>query len=187
MPSMAVPPERPAEDGDAMREDRRPGRAGAAPPTRTSHLVGGHLYAERDGTVLLGLRGPAVAFGAEEWHVPAGHVEQESARACVVREAGEETGLVVAEEDLTLVHTVHLLQAPGAVPRVQLFFRAVRWRGEPRLLEPDRCTAWRWWPLHALPEATVPYTRAAIDGIARGRAYTELGWVHRPSGRGGRR
>jgi 8-oxo-dGTP pyrophosphatase MutT (NUDIX family) len=169
-----------------MRDDQHPGE-GPSRTTAAPNIVGGHLYLERDGRVLLGRRGPATAFAAEEWHVLAGHVEHESARACVVREAAEEAGLIVAEEDLTLVHTVHALSAPGATPRIQLFFRADRWHGEPRLLEPDRCTAWRWWPIGALPGATVPYTRAAIDGIAQGRAYTELGWNRGTPGREGAR
>ncbi|WP_327327589.1 hypothetical protein OG735_37455 [Streptomyces sp. NBC_01210] len=53
---------------------------------------------------------------------------------------------------------------------------ASSWAGEPQLLEPDLCTEWKWWPRHALPHPTVSYTRAAIDGIARGHAYTQLGW-----------
>ncbi|WP_272898539.1 NUDIX domain-containing protein [Streptomyces sp. MOE7] len=67
---------------------------------------------ERDGAVLLGERGANAAFGAGEWHALAGHVEREAARACVVREAQEEAGLVLDAEDLTLIHTVHLLGWP---------------------------------------------------------------------------
>ncbi|MGY0065082.1 NUDIX hydrolase [Streptomyces sp. LZ34] len=145
--------------------------------TATLNIVGGHLYLERDGMVLLGKRGPTAAFAALEWHALAGHVERESVRSCVVREAREEAGLVIAEDDLTLVHTVHLLDSADAVPRIQLFFQARRWRGEPKVLEPDKCAAWGWWPTSALPEPIVPYTRAAIDGIRRGHPYTEMGWT----------
>jgi hypothetical protein len=91
----------------------------------------------------------------------------------------EEAKLVVAEEDLVLVHTVHLLDHEDAVPRVQLFFRPSQWKGEPHLLEPDKCLRWAWWPVDRLPEPTVPYTRAAIEGIRAGRLYTEIGWERR--------
>ncbi|GHB27937.1 hypothetical protein GCM10010377_17550 [Streptomyces viridiviolaceus] len=140
------------------------------------NIIGGHLYLERDGTVLLGKRHPDSAYAPSTWHVPAGHCELEPVRRCVVREVAEETGIVVAEEDLTLVHTVHLLDPVSPVPRMQLFFRPSRWRGEPRLLEPDRCLEWRWWPLDALPEPLVHYTRAALGAIARGETYSQLGW-----------
>nr|WP_307710200.1 NUDIX domain-containing protein [Streptomyces sp. V1I6] len=140
------------------------------------NVIGAHLFLERDGTTLLGLRHPSVAFAGGAWHALAGHVERESVSACLVREAYEEAGLVIDPADLTLVHTVHVLDHERADPRIQLFFTASRWAGEPAVREPDKCTAWTWWPLDALPERTVAYTRAAIDGIRAGTAYTELGW-----------
>ncbi|MFF0433720.1 NUDIX domain-containing protein [Streptomyces sp. NPDC004327] len=119
---------------------------------------------------------PDPADAGSTWHALAAHVERESVRACLVREAWEEAGLVVEPADLTLVHTVHVLDRADAEPRIQLFFAASRWSGAPAVREPEKCTAWEWWPLDALPEPTVAYTRAAIDGIRAGRAYTELGW-----------
>ncbi|MEU1820138.1 NUDIX domain-containing protein [Streptomyces roseifaciens] len=143
------------------------------------NVVGAHLVFEDKGHVLLGLRTPDALFAANVWHVPAGHVERESARACAVRGADEELGITVAEPDLELVHAVHLLDAGDAeaVPRLQLFFRVHRWHGEPQLKEPDRCVEWRWWPLHALPDPTVEYTVAALEGIAHGWPYTDIGWI----------
>ncbi|RLU82486.1 NUDIX hydrolase [Streptomyces griseocarneus] len=141
------------------------------------NIVGAHLVFERKGHVLLGLRPPDALFGANVWHVPAGHVELESARACAVREAGEELGVTVAEHELELVHTVHLLDADDSVPRLQLFFRVHRWDGEPRLMEPERCVKWQWWPWHGLPDPTVEYTVAALEGIANSQPYTDMGWA----------
>lgn len=152
-----------------------PGRAGSA-NAPLPHIVGVHLYLERDGEVLLGLRHPDSAYAGSTHHFLAGHCEQESAVSCLVREAQEEAGLVIDPADVDLVHLVHVRDRPGAPPRMQLVFRARRWRGEPRLLEPDRCVSWAWWPLDALPEPIVPYARAALEGIRAGRAYTELGW-----------
>ncbi|MFS0696764.1 NUDIX hydrolase [Streptomyces nitrosporeus] len=157
----------------------------AGPRSATGHggagavknVIGAHLFLERNGSTLLGLRHPDAAFAGDIWHVLAGHVERESVRACLVREAYEEAGLVIGPADLELVHTVHLLDdREGAEPRVQLFFAASRWTGEPEVREPGKCTAWAWWPLDGLPEPMVAYARAAIDGIRAGTAYTELGW-----------
>ncbi|MFE0376168.1 NUDIX domain-containing protein [Streptomyces inhibens] len=97
----------------------------------TLNFVGGHLYLEREGTVLLGQRSPSAAFGTGEWHALAGHVERQTVRACVVRDAQEEAGLSIDAEGLLLVHTVHLLDSTEAVPRLQLFFQPRRWTGEP--------------------------------------------------------
>ncbi|ALO98807.1 hypothetical protein SHL15_7821 [Streptomyces hygroscopicus subsp. limoneus] len=100
--------------------------------------------------------------------------------ACLVREAYEEAGLVIESADVELVHTVHMREQPTQPPRVQLFFRARRWEGEPKRQEPDKCLSWQWWNVKDLPEPIVPYTRAAIEGIQAGRTYTELGWGRRP-------
>ncbi|MFD7623913.1 NUDIX domain-containing protein, partial [Streptomyces sp. NPDC059802] len=163
------------------REDACQGGAGAV-----KNVIGAHLL-ERDGRTLLGRRHPDVEFAGGVWHALAGHVEWESVRACLIREAFEEAGIIVEPADLTLVHTVHLLDdGENAEPRIQLFLRASRWSGEPEVREPDRCTAWQWWPLDGLPDLMVGYTRAAIEGILAGTAYTELGWAPAVAGpRGG--
>ncbi|MFF1556223.1 NUDIX domain-containing protein [Streptomyces sp. NPDC058279] len=141
------------------------------------NVVGVHLYLERDGEVLLGLRHPDSAFAGSIHHFLAGHCEQESAVSCLVREAAEEAGLAVDPRDVELVHVVHCVDEPNGQPRMQLVFRARRWQGTPEVREPDRCASWGWWPTDSLPERIVPYARAAIEGIQAGRLYTELGWV----------
>ncbi|MFJ3174729.1 NUDIX domain-containing protein [Streptomyces roseus] len=158
---------------DSHPEARGP-RAGS---TSVPHVVGVHLYLERDDEVLLGLRHPDSAYAGGTHHFLAGHCEQESAVACLVREAKEEAGLHIDPRDVELAHVVDMVDQPGAQPRIGFVFRARRWTGVPEVLEPDRCVSWGWWPADALPEPTVPYTRAAIEGIRAGRPYTELGWA----------
>ncbi|MFE5297854.1 NUDIX domain-containing protein [Streptomyces sp. NPDC056632] len=155
----------------------RAGIARAEGPLGTVlNVVGVHLYLERDGQVLLGLRHPDSAYAGGSWHVLAGHCEAEAASAGLVREAYEEAELVIDPADVELVHIVHMRELPTGPPRVQLFFRARRWEGEPKRREPDKCVSWQWWNVKDLPEPVVPYTRAAIEGIQAGRTYTELGW-----------
>lgn len=141
----------------------------------TLNIVGAHLYLERDGTVLLGKRSPDSAYAPDTWHTLAGHVETESACACMAREAQEEAGILIDPADLELVHVVHMREGDDP-PRAQLFFRPRRWMGEPQLNEPDRCTQWKFWSPDTLPQDIVPYTRAAIEGIRAGRLYSEMGW-----------
>ncbi|MFE4594183.1 NUDIX hydrolase [Streptomyces laurentii] len=116
--------------------------AEVGPPGTELHIVGVHLYLERDGTVLLGLRHPDSAYAGDTWHVLAGHCEYEAATACLVREAREEAGLVLDPADLELVHTVHMVDKPGDRPRIGLFLRARYWEGTPEVREPDKCVAW---------------------------------------------
>lgn len=139
--------------------------------------IGVHLHLEdSEGRVLLGLRHPDSAYAGSTWHYLAGRCEQESALTCLVREAWEEAGLVIDPADVELAHVVHVVDAPGGRPLMQLVFRARRWEGAPELREPDKCLSWQWWPRHGLPQQTVPYTRTAIAAIAEGRHYSQLGW-----------
>ncbi|MFG2712835.1 NUDIX domain-containing protein [Streptomyces goshikiensis] len=159
----------------AARRPSASGRESGAPAV--PHVVGVHLYLERDGRVLLGLRHPDSAYAGSTHHFLAGHCERESAVSCLVREAREEAGLVIDPAEVELAHLVHVVDGPGAQPRMQLVFRARRWQGSPEVREPDRCLSWGWWPADALPDPIVPYARAAVEGIRAGRPYTELGWA----------
>ncbi|MGF1237768.1 NUDIX hydrolase [Streptomyces sp. 2-6] len=184
----------PAADGAVPRQPSAPpGTASATPAAATAttaaaattdgvsrgvkNVLGVHLYLENPaGEILLGRRHPDSPFAGGLWHFLAGHCEQESAVACLVREAEEEAGLLIRPEDVGFAHAVHLIHRPGGQPRLQLVFRARRRQGEPQVQEPDKCLAWRWWPREELPEPIVPYARAAIDGIGVGRLYSEMGW-----------
>ncbi|MEV5877959.1 NUDIX domain-containing protein [Streptomyces sp. NPDC052101] len=140
------------------------------------NLIGVHLLFERNDEVLLGLRGPNAVYAPNTWHFPAGGCEHESVKQCAVREAEEELGLHLDPEHLDLVHSVHLLDPGNPRPLLELVLRVKHWTGEPQLMEPDKCSAWAWWPKTALPDPIVPYAKAALEGIAGGSAYTELGW-----------
>ncbi|MFJ8547175.1 NUDIX hydrolase [Streptomyces sp. NPDC093586] len=139
--------------------------------------IGVHLHLEdAEGRVLLGLRHPDAKYAGDTWHYLAGRCEQESALACLVRETEEEAGLLIDPMDVELAHVVHVIDSPGALPLMQLVFRARRWKGEPEVLESDKCLAWKWWPRDELPDRLVPYTRTAIAAIAEGRPYSQMGW-----------
>ncbi|MFZ3491831.1 NUDIX domain-containing protein, partial [Streptomyces sp. 5.8] len=139
--------------------------------------IGVHLHlVNEEGRVLLGLRHPGVRYAGNTWHYLAGKCERESALSCLVREAREEAGLVIDPADVELRHVVHVIDTPGGQPLMQLVFQARRWEGIPEVREIDKCLAWQWWDPADLPKQIIPYTRAAIEGIAAGRAYTDMGW-----------
>jgi 8-oxo-dGTP pyrophosphatase MutT (NUDIX family) len=85
------------------------------------------------------------------WELPGGTVEPgESLREAVVRELGEETGLVARPEDVRLLGT--LLDDAGGLVRVTVAARVTAWRGEPSDQPEESVGRWRWFALDRLPE-----------------------------------
>lgn len=101
----------------------------------------------------------------------AGHVEQgESVQDAAVRETREELGVRVERSDLEPLCVMHRT-ATGSAPideRVDFFFAARRWRGEPTLREPAKSSELAWFDLAELPSALVPHERVVVDGWRRG-------------------
>lgn len=139
-------------------------------------VVGVHLLVFDGDNVLLGVRKNS-GWRDGWWHLPAGHLKRaESVRAGMAREAREELGITIAENDLDLVHTLHHLDADDGQGRIQLFFRPRRYEGRIRIAEPDKCAQLAYWPLTALPQLVVEYTVVALDAYQRGEDLSETGW-----------
>lgn len=139
-------------------------------------VVGVHLVLIENGRVLLGQRANT-AFASRHWHAPAGHLEAgESVLAGMAREADEELGITVREEDLDLLHTLHHLDADDGAGRLQLFFAPRAYTGKITNREPDKYAALRFWPLDGLPQPIVGYTADALAQITAGRPLSVAGW-----------
>ena len=54
--------------------------------------------------------------------------------------------------------------------RVDWFFTARSWTGEPRVVEPDKAAEIGWFPLAALPEPMVPHEAYALAQLSSGAA-----------------
>ena len=132
-----------------------------------------HLLLIRDDRILL-LRRRNTDYEDGKYSVIAGHMEDgETAREAICREAREEAGIELAPDDLEFAHVVHRADRGQ---RVGFFFSAVRWRGEPRNMEPHKAEDFRWFPLDTLPEGMVPYVSRAIAAWRAGQCYSESGW-----------
>lgn len=93
-------------------------------------VVDAHVILRRDGKVLL-LRRAANLYAAGQLCLPSGHLEAgESIVAAAVREAYEETGIVLEPAILDSVLTMHQ-RNPDGQARFGFFFEPGRWDGEP--------------------------------------------------------
>jgi 8-oxo-dGTP diphosphatase len=141
-----------------------------------------YVYLLRDGAdgteVLLQRRGP-VPYMADHWAAAAaGHVEPgETAYDAARREAVEELG--ITDLDLDFVLTMQRSQfGPAVEERVDWFFTARSWTGEPRIVEPEKAAALGWFALDALPTPMVPHEAAVLEMIRTGTAtgYSTFGF-----------
>jgi len=149
-----------------------------------------YVYLLRDGVggpeVLLQLR-RGTGYMDDHWAAAAaGHVERgETAYDAARREAAEEIGV----DDLALEHVTTMHRTRHDLPideRIDFFFTARSWTGEPRIVEPAKCAELRWAPLgrlDELPGPVVPHERAVLDRLGDGpngpnglAAYTTFGF-----------
>jgi len=131
---------------------------------------------ERHGALLFTLR-QNTGYQDGNYGVPAGHVEAgESLTDALVREVAEETGLRIDAKDSELVHLMYRPKKDETGERIDIFFRVLRWDGEPVNAEPQKCVRLAWLPLDALPENVMRFQRHAIECWQRGSVFSEPGW-----------
>jgi hypothetical protein len=61
--------------------------------------------------------------------------------------------------------------------RVDFFFTARAWAGEPRIVETHKAAELRWSPLDALPSPMVPHEAHALAHLGSGERYLTFGWT----------
>ena len=133
--------------------------------------ISANLYLTKDGKVLL-LRRFNTGWKDGEYGVVAGHVDgNETIAHAMVREAREEAGIDITEEDLKVVHAQHRISPDTEY--IDFHLIAAKWNGEPTNLEPEKCDDLRWFPRAQLPEMIIPYIRAAFDCIDNGICFSE--------------
>ena len=111
-------------------------------------IVGVGVIVLRNGKVLLGRR--IGSHGAGTWALPGGHLEfGETVEACARREVLEETGLEL-QRVVAGPYTSDVFVEPRR-HYVTLFVVAQSGAGEPQVLEPTKCTEWRWVDWGAMP------------------------------------
>ncbi|MEU0027471.1 phosphotransferase [Streptomyces sp. NPDC006335] len=139
---------------------------------RHTEPVDVHLILRREtpqGPQVLLSRRAGQVYAAGLWHLPSGHLDgpHEDVVTALIREAREETGVVIDPADVRSAVTVHH-RSPGGASRTGYFFEVRQWKGEPGIAEPDVCDAMDWAPLTARPAQMVAYCRAGLDAYSAG-------------------
>lgn len=133
-----------------------------------------YLILVKEGKILLADRANT-GFEDGNYGLVSGHIEDgESAKAGIVREGKEEADVDITIDDLEPVHVMYRKGSRDV--RVDFFFLAKTWQGEPKIMEPDRCINMNWFLLDDLPGNTIGYIRKAIEYYQNGIFYSEYGW-----------
>ncbi len=139
-----------------------------------------HLFLVKDGKILL-LRRFNTGYEDGSYSVPAGHIDgNERATTAMLREAKEETGVVINEEDIRMVHVMHRI-SHGTHPskteeRIDFFFEATEWQGEPKIMETNKCDDLSWFRINQLPQNVIPYVKTGIENYEKKILFSEFGW-----------
>lgn len=151
---------------------------GTTPPKKRHQLIpASYLTLIKDNKVLL-LRRFNTGYEDGKYSMIAGHVDKgETFTQCIIREAKEEAGIVLKLEDLEVVHIMQRhSHAAENNDRVDVFFIARQWQGEPQNIEAHKCDDLSWFELDYLPDNIISYIRQALEGIKNKIYYSEHGW-----------
>jgi len=135
-----------------------------------------------DGDKVLLLRRFNTGYKDGMYSVPAGHLNgNETVKEAMSREIKEEIGLNILPEDLKVVHIIHrrIINNEEDDERFAFFLSPMKWSGEVRNMEPEKCDDLSWFSLNDLPENTLDYIKHAIHQTRNGNFYSELGWEDR--------
>ena len=134
---------------------------------RNPHLpvgVGvGILIRRNDHLLLLRRRG---VHGSGTWSTPGGHLDfGETPEVCAIREAREETGLIIA--DVAFRGITNDLFPEDRKHYITIWMEALAADGEPTLAAPEESDAIDWFPIDRLPKPRF----VSLDNLLSGRAY----------------
>lgn len=125
--------------------------------------------------ILLGLRLNKDGHGDHEWAFPGGKLDwMETIQQCAVRETLEEAGILV-----TPLREIGYTNDFWPEPINKHFLTAYVVCGvmpggfEPKVMEPEKCLEWRWFPLNGTPKALM---LGASEILARhfGAAFSQV-------------
>lgn len=104
-----------------------------------------------------------------------GHVESnESMISAICRETKEEIDVEVFPEDLEFVCLIHANF--GTISYYNGYFKSTKWKGIPKINEPEKCSDLMWANIDDLPSNILPDRKLSIENYKNNVKYSEFGW-----------
>lgn len=90
------------------------------------------------------------------------------------REVKEETGIIIKNKNLNIFHAMH--RKSGDAEFIDFFISAENWVGNPKNLEPNKCSEIKWFPIKMLPKNIVPHLKTVLDYYQKSKPFSESGF-----------
>lgn len=143
---------------------------------RNTAIPAAYVFLEQEGKFLI-TRRRNTGYQDGNYQVPAGHIdEDELPSEAAIRETKEEVGVDIRPEDLEFVHVSYRPKHDDTDDRVDFFFRAKKWFGEVKIMEPEKCDDLRWVAPEEMPTNVSLHVRDAMRCVQEGIFFNELGF-----------
>ena len=136
----------------------------------------GVMILNNQGEVLLGKRNDDAEkassdlHGEGTWTMPGGKLDfQETLKDGACRELFEEIGIKVGPDELKLISVSDEIVPDNHY--VTVGFLCENFEGEPKTMEPEEITEWKWYNLNNLPEKVYPPSLKMIKAYLSNRIY----------------
>lgn len=129
-----------------------------------------HLILIEDKKILLQKR-YNTGYEDGNYSIVAGHIDgNESVIKAMQREALEEAGIKIKEEDLEIVHVMHR-KTPDR-ESIDYFLTCKKYDGKIKIMEKDKCDELKFYKLDELPINVIPYVKKGIENYLNNEPFS---------------
>ncbi len=133
------------------------------------------LIFNQDDKILL-LKRKNTGWEDGNYSIPAGKLDgNETVIRAAIREAKEELGLIINQNNLDVVHVLHKRNIDGE-ETIDFFLNVSNWEGVPENTEPHKCENLEWFELSNMPENMVGCLKHVLKKLEKNIYYSEFGW-----------
>ena len=132
-----------------------------------------YLLLIKENQILL-LKRANTGYEDGKYSLVAGHMDgNETIKQAMIREAAEEAGITIYEEDVEIATFLHRKTDPE---RFDFFLQCKKWNGKVENKEPDKCSELSWYDINNLPSNIIPCVKKAIENYQNNIMFDNFGW-----------